>query len=62
MLKQHDKRGNKYIDINDATNRNATTEITIAPEINYQNDGTYVQFGILMKALIPRTGGDFIYW
>ena len=51
------REANKYIDINDAINRNATTEITIAPEINYQNDGTYVQFGILMKAVDTSTGG-----
>ena len=51
------REANKYIDINDAINRNATTEITIAPEINYQNDGSFVQFGILMKAVDTSTGG-----
>ena len=50
------REANKYIDINDAINRNATAEITIAPEINYQDDGSYVQFGILMKALDTSTG------
>ena len=53
---QMTREANKYIDINDAINRNATTDITIAPEINYQDDGSLVQFGILMKALDTSTG------
>jgi len=53
---QMTREGDKYKDIQDAINDNATTEITIEAEIDYHNTGKYIQFGIRLKAVETSTG------
>jgi hypothetical protein len=50
------REGNKYKDIDDAINQNASSEITIAAEIDYFDEGKYIQFGIRLKAVETSTG------
>lgn len=57
--KQMSLEADKYIDITDAVNANAKSEITIAADIDYHNDGKYVQFGITLKAVETSTGNVF---
>ena len=57
--KQMSLEGNKFKDITDAVNANAKSEITIAADIDYHDDGKYVQFGITLKAVETSTGNVF---
>ncbi|MDB3870531.1 DUF6175 family protein [bacterium] len=50
------REGDKYKDIQDAINDNATSEITIEAEIDYHNTGKYIQFGIRLKAVETSVG------
>ena len=51
--------GNKFKSLTDAVNQNAKSEITIAADIDYHDDGKYIQFGITLKAVETSTGNVF---
>tara|TARA_B110000196_G_C21116770_1_gene650956 strand:+ start:374 stop:1324 length:951 start_codon:yes stop_codon:yes gene_type:complete len=57
--KQMTLEATKYKDITDAVLSNAKSEITIAADIDYHDDGKYVQFGITLKAVETSTGNVF---